>query len=227
MRRALCVLAALAVTGVLAAPAQGIASTDFRVAYLGSDGPAPAAGTPQTYDAVLESSGTPISGAPVTLMARTYESGTSFVPVAHGTTGADGSVEVRAALRYTSLVEWTYAGSDQFAPTTSPGFVFHISSRVFAHALDTTLSRRQPVVVVGRSAPLKPGQRVSLWRGDIPAMIPNQSFTRIAVGRIRADGTFRLAARFVHPGTKRLYVKVAAGSGNDPGYSRYLHIQVR
>src|SRR5690348_12145924 len=117
MRRALSMLVGVALAGLVlvSAPAQAVSPSVFRVAYLGSDGPPPAAGTVLTFAAALESGGAPIAGAPVVLMARPYGGSTPFAEIAHGVTAADGSVEVRASLRYTSMIEWTYAGNDQFA----------------------------------------------------------------------------------------------------------------
>ncbi len=229
MRRALSALVGLVLAtalGLIAPAYAAPAESTFQVAIVVDEGPSPAAGTVQQFSANLTSGAMPIAGVPVTLTARPYGA-TAFTAIGHGTTDEDGDVTVSAALRRTSRIQWTFAGDGAHAATSSVAYLRPVGSRVAARALDRTLRGRQRVVVVGRAVPLKPGHRVSLWRGDIPCFCVGTSSTRIAAGTVRPDGTFRLTARFARPGVKKLYVKVNAGHGNDIGYSAYVRIRVR
>jgi hypothetical protein len=221
---------ALAGSVLVAGPAEAVptppAAPTFQIGIVADEGPAPASGSRLTFDAALVSGETAVDGVEVTLTARPYGA-TAFTTIGHGTTAADGTVSVAARLATTARIRWVFAGDDEHAATTSADYVRTIGRKVSARALDRSLTKRQKVVVVGRANPKKAGLAVSLWRGDIPCFCQGTSSSRIAVGRIRPDGTFRLTARFARAGTKKLFVKVNAGAGNDTGYSRYLVIKVR
>lgn len=214
---------AWAVGPAYAAPAT---TTQFAI-YIVGDGPVPAAGTSFSFDAQLltPDDQAPVAGVPVTLEVRPY-GGSAFAPVAHAVTDAAGQATARAVLYRNSAYRWSFAGTSGLAPTTSGSLVQEVGSRVTVRVADSSLTRRQRVVVSGRAAPLEPGHRVTLWRGDRPSMALGTSRTRIAVGVVGADGTFRLTARFAHRGLKKLYVLVSAGDGNAAGYSRYLRVRV-
>lgn len=231
MRRLLTVLAGLtlmlpvvALSGVAqAAPAE----TTFEVAIVVGEGPDQPAGRFE-FSANLVSGSDPVADAPVTLLGRAYGA-SSYSTLATATTGSDGYVHATAVLQRTTRYEWVYAGDATHAATTSSAFTQNVGTRVRAHAHDTSLRGRQPVVVDGRTSASKAGQRVSLWRGDVPCLCAPTGHTtaRIGVATVRADGTFRLTARFARPGAKQLFVKVEAGHGTTAGYSRYLRIRVR
>lgn len=229
MRRILGVLLGPVLVGAVLAvpPAHAVvAESSFEFGIVVGEGPAPTPGRQLTYGATLVSGSNPIPGVPVTLAAWP-RGGTSFVPVGHGTTAADGTVSITVALRKTSVLRWEFGGTVDYEPSKSAGFTQEIGRRVPARVADSTVRGRQRVVVTGSALPLRPGLRVTLWRGTVPSMVVGTAPTRIAVGTIRSDGTFRLTARFAHPGAKKLYVRVAPGDGNAAGYSRYLRIQVR
>lgn len=231
MRRILTALLGLVLLGtaltVGAAHAGDQTPSEFQIAIVVGEGELPSSGSTVAFDAALvDASQAPVAGVPVTLLVRPYGSSV-FTPAAQVVTGADGSARAEVALRYTSAVHWSYDGSAEHAATTSAVYVQPIAPRVAAHAVDRTLRVRQRGIVVGRTGPNKAGNRVSLWRGDKPAFTPNQEMTRIAVGVVRADGTFRLTTRFAAAGVKRLYVKVNAGKGNGVGYSKYIRVRVR
>lgn len=231
MRRTGSMLLGLALAGSLlvAGPADAVteqAEATFQIALVADEGPAPVSGSRLRFDAALVSGEEPVDGVEVTLTARPYGA-SGYTAIGHGTTAADGSVSVDARLTTTARIRWVFAGDGEYAATTSDGYVRSIGRKVTAHAQDRSLTKRQKVVVVGRANPKKAGLGVSLWRGDVPCFCQGTSSARVAVGKIRPDGTFRLSARFARPGTKKLYVKVNAGAGNDIGYSRYLVIQVR
>jgi hypothetical protein len=224
---ALCMLSAVFALGPFLGPAgaTSLTSTEFQIAIVADAGP-PVAGTRSYFYATLHSGTGPVSGVPVTLQGRSYGS-TTFSALAHAVTDAYGGVSVTAVLRRTTALRWSYDGDSSYAGTVSHSYVQQVAPRVVAHAVDATLRAGQRVVVRGRTQPLKPGTRVSLWRGDRPAFAPDLHYVRIAVGAVHADGTFRLAAGFAHPGAARLYVKVNAGHGTTTGYSNYVRIRVR
>lgn len=231
MRRPLIGLVGLALLGATLSTGTALAvtttPTQFQIAIVAGEGDLPASGSKVEFDATLvDDADAPVAGAAVTLSVRPYGSSV-FTPAAQAVTGTHGSVTVAIALTYTSAVRWSFAGDSEHAATTSPAYVQPMAPRIAAHANDTTLTARQQVVVVGRTGPNKAGNRVSLWRGDKPAFMPGLEMTRIGVGVIRPNGTFRLTARFAAAGVKRLYVKVNAGKGNGVGYSKYLRVRVR
>ena len=231
MRRTASMLLGLALAGsvLVTGPADAVteqAESTFQIALVADEGPAPVSGSRLSFDAALVSGANPVDGVAVTLTARPYGA-TAYTVIGRGTTAADGTVSVAARLTTTARIQWVFAGDTEHAATTSVGYVRAIGRKVSAHAQDRSLAKRQKVVVVGKANPKKAGLAVSLWRGDVPCFCQGISSSRIAVGKIRPDGTFRLSARFARPGTKKLYVKVNAGAGNDVGYSRYLVIKVR
>jgi hypothetical protein len=224
-------LAGLFLLGVvaLACPAQAVTSTptEFQVAVVVGEGPPPASGSRfDFYATLVDADQEPVAGVPVTLSARPYGSAT-YAPVAHGFSGPDGSIRLDTVLRLSSQVRWSWTGDAEHTGATSASTYQPVGSRVRAHAADSTLVAGQKVVVLGGTGPAKPGNRVTLWRGDKPAFAPGLQMTRIATGVVGHDGRFRLSARFAHAGTKRIYVRVSAGSGNAEGFSPYLRIRVR
>jgi hypothetical protein len=75
-------------------------------------------------------------------------------------------------------------------------------------------------VVTGTTKPAKRGTRVTLWRKTSVRTV------KIAAGRVRADGTYRLAKAAASRGTWTVLVKVAKASGNLSGTSRTRSIVV-
>lgn len=205
----------------VAAPAE----THFSVAFVADEGPAPVTGTTFTFEARLVAGQDPVAGAAVTLAVRPYGA-SAFTKAADATTGPDGYVTAKVRLTRSSTLRWVYSGNAEYTDA-STAFVRTVGSRVHAAVRDASLARSQRVVVVGRTTPLKPGTAVSLWRGSVPCFCVDNVQTRIAVGRIAKDGTFRLTAKFANPGSKQLFVKVNAGGGTTTGYSKYLRVRVR
>lgn len=201
------------------------AETRFSIAFVADEGPAPSAGTTFTFEARLVAGSTPVAGAPVTLAVRPYGA-TAFAKAADATTDSDGYVSAKVRLTRSSTLRWVYSGNAEYTDA-STAFVSTVGSVVKASVRDATLARKQRVVVVGRTAPLKPGTAVSLWSGSVPCFCVDATQKRIAVGRIAKNGTFRLTVRFSRPGSKQLFVKVGAGGGTTTGYSKYLRVRVR
>lgn len=231
MRRALICLLGLvlvaAMGGTGSAQARAAQQTQFEVARVIEEGPPRAAGRSFSFlAALLDEDQRPVVGVPVTLLARGYGEA-DFSPVAETSTDEYGNVRAEAVLHRTSAVRWSFAGNSDYAASMSIPYSQNVGSRVTADAVDRTVARHRRVIVVGTSKPTKPGSRVSLWRGDKPAFMPGLQMARVAVGVVRANGTFRLSARFAGPGAKRLYVKVNAGHGTATGYSPYIRVRVR
>jgi hypothetical protein len=211
--------AALAATGDPAA-------TEIYVAVVAPEGPAAPAGSVFDLHAQLAAGQDPVAGKPVTLLLRPAGA-PGFTPARTVTSGADGSLDAAVRLDRSTAYRWDFAGDGDFAASTSHPLVQQVGSRVHARAARTVVGRHDLVRITGTTAPVRPGRRVSLWRGDKPVFGPELHMTRLAVGAVRSDGTLRLAVRFAHAGTKRLYVRVAGGGGNAPGFSGYLRVRVR
>lgn len=231
MRRRFAGLAALLLVGLTVGMAPAGANvpsaSHFDVFVVVGEGPPPPPGSTAEFSTqLLDAHQVPIAGAPVTIETRPFGSD-SYSPVGQTTTGADGRADERLVIRRTSAVRWHFAGDADHVATTSASVVSSVGSPVTARVLDASLRRHQKVVVSGRTAKVKAGRQVSLWRGDKPAFAPGVQMTRVAVGVVRPDGTFRLTARFAHPGAKRLFVQVSPGGGYAVGYSRYLRLRVR
>lgn len=231
MRRLSVALTGLAVAGVVLVPVSAdavAAPSEFHIGIVADEGPAPAAGTVFGHQARLVSGGVdaPVAGAPVRLMVR--PAGQSGFTVARTvTTDGDGYASASVKLVRTTAYRWEFAGTEDHAAATSPVLVDAVGSRVGVSQPKGPIRRGAKVVVTGTTYPAQPGKRVSLWKGDKPAFAPDLEMTRLAVGTVRADGSYRLVVRFARSGPKRLYVKVAAGGGNAAGYSRYVRIRVR
>jgi hypothetical protein len=203
------------------------AADHFVVAILDAQGPAPLAGVTAVYEtSLLDDAQEPVAGVPVVLEVKAY-GGSSYSVAAHAVTAPDGGASASYVVHRNTLVRWFFAGNTVRAATTS--LVIHelVGVPVSAHDKASRLSRHKQVVVLGHTLRIKAGDRVSLWNGDILHFGPRLKMTRIAVGKVRPDGTFRLTAGFTHTGSKKLYVKVIAGHGYADSYSKYLHIRVR
>lgn len=216
----------------VAEPATGTqAATTISYGVIVSDGGPLVAGETSSYDATLTKSadGSAIAGMPVILEARPAGAA-SFAQVASAVTDVYGEVTASTKLIRTSELRWRFAGDDSYQPTVTAAFVQPIATRVGIRGSDLSLRIGQRLVVTGRTFPAKPGTRVTLWRGRYELGYvagPEPVHVRIAVGVVRADGSIRFVHRFAHTGTKRLYLRVAAGGGNIAGYSRYLVVRVR
>jgi len=205
--------------------AAGPTATEFHYGIVANEGPPPVGGRFDYQAVLVDEDQHPVAGVPAVLQVRSYGE-KNFHQAASATTAPDGTVQASTVLTTTSTVRWVFAGTAEYAASTSVPYRELVAPRVTARVQDNTLRGKQRVVVVGTSNPLKPGSRVSLWRGDKPAFAPDLHMTRIAVGTIRPDGTFRITARFANPGAKKLYVKVNAGHGTAEGYSAYVRIRV-
>lgn len=215
-----------ALTLGLTQPADAAAQTEIQYAIVVDGGPA-TAGRSVGYDATLVSAGVPVSGATLTLMARTIGTST-YVPVGSGVTDADGNAHVAARLWRTSALQWRYSGDGAYDPATAEPFFAPVAPQVSARANDRTLARGQRLVIRGRTVPAKPGQRVTLMRGDIPFPLSTlPAPVKVATAYVRADGTYRIAHAFAKAGRQQLFVRVARGGANATGYSNYVHVRVR
>ena len=92
---------------------------------------------------------------------------------------------------------------------------------------DRTLRKGQRMVVRGRTFPAKPGCVVKLWRGERRPLVTGPKPVRLAKGKVRRDGSYRLVHRFHRSARMRVAVTVASCAGNDRGLSSYRTIRVR
>lgn len=229
MRRLPAVLTGLIAATVLLVPVAADAvpaASEFQIGIVANEGPAPAAGTVLDHQARLVSGDAPVAGASVRLMVRPAGQ-RAFTPGRTVTTDADGVASASVRMVRTTAYRWEFAGTEEHEAVTSPVFVDPVGSRVGIATARGPVRRGHRVVLVGRTYPAQPGKRVSLWRGDKPAFAPDLTMTRLAVGTVRADGSYRLVVRFRYRGPKRIYTRVAPGGGNATGYSRYVRIRVR
>ncbi|MFL6158972.1 MAG: hypothetical protein ACJ72D_23025 [Marmoricola sp.] len=226
-RRTTAVLVAMLAGMAVATPAGAAptAPSEVLVSVVADEAP-PVSGQAVSFEAALVSAGNPVAGATLTLMGSPW--GTSgYAPLASTTTDSTGAGHLAAVLRSTTRLYWSYAGDGVHEATQSPVFVQNVAAAVTAHLRAPSVRSHHRFVVVGRTSG-RPGQRVSLWRGRVPAPLSDGAAPhRVATGVVGADGRLRLTARFARPGTRTLFVKVAAGPANAAGYSRYLHVRVR
>jgi hypothetical protein len=221
----LLVMGAAAAVGIV--PAQAApAATEIQYAIV-LDGMPPVAGQAVDFDAVLVSGQAPVPGATLTLTARTFGE-TKFEPVASALTDAYGRAQVHVRFWRSTVIQWRYAGDGAHDPATAGAFTEQVAPQVSARAVDRTLRTGQRLVIRGRTVPAKPGQRVTLYRGAIPAPLVEQPApVRLATAYVRADGTYRITRTFSGTGARQLFIGIARGGGNAPGYSNYVHIRVR
>ena len=168
-----------------------------------------------------------LPGQKVTLKVRPYGA-SGFSVVGTATTDATGLASVWLRLDHNATVQWTFAGDDPtYAGSTSTPYTLLISPRVDLRVKDRTLHRGQRLVARGRTFPANAGCTVKLWRGELRPLVQGPKPVRLAVSRVRSDGSYRLAHRFHKVARTRIAVTVAPCAGNDRGLSSYVRIRVR
>jgi hypothetical protein len=186
----------------------------------------PVAGQPYFFVASLRTdSDQPVPNATVELWAkRVGQSG--YTKVAQTHSDPDGVASpVTTLTRNTSLYA-RFPGDSCYSASQTDAVLTYVSTAGTMRVNDRTLRIGQRLVVTGKTYPIKPGLRVTLYRGTVP--FPNSPTrpTRLARAYVRADGTFRITKRFHSAGRKRLFVGLPGGSGNAYGYTRYRRVTV-
>lgn len=215
----------LALTGLQPADAGDLAPTSI-VRPIVVDAPFPVAGEPLTLGATLVSNGVPVVGQPVRLLLRRY-GGDTFHVHSEVVTNATGSVKVTLTRLKNTRFQWVFPGNGELAASASDRWTERFSPHVGITVSDQTPEVGQRVVITCHTYPAKRGHRVSLWRGVTSrGGYGINDATRLATSRVRRDGTFTLRHTFTSAGSRRVFVKVAGGHGNAPGWSDYRIITV-
>lgn len=226
--RAVAALLVLLGSFLVASPGHAAAApTTFVIAFVVDGGPA-TAGDAVFFDATLTTDGNaPVAGRQVTLLTRVAGSGDPFKVAATLVTDEEGYAHTELKLLRNTAYRWHFAGDPAYRAASSNTLVDPVGSKVVPHLSDSTPGVYQPFAAYGRAYPNKAGSRVSLWAGTYQLGFgPPGSARMLAVGRVRADGTFRVVGQLTRPGTKKLFVRVAADDENADGYSKYLTVTV-
>jgi hypothetical protein len=222
------VLAVLAPLVGLAAPASAApAPTQIHFAYVA--GTVPRAGEPEELQAALASPPDAVAGRVLTLYARRAGTAT-YLPIAHGTTDSSGTADFRFTLAFSSTLQFRFDGDGQYAAANSSPVLWAVAPQVSLRVPTHVVQVGRTLVLSGRTYPIKPGHRVSLWRGQIPgqyAVPGTPAPVRIGTAVVGPDGTYRIVHRFPVVCDRRLFVSVSGGDGNARGYSNYVRVRVR
>lgn len=227
MKHAWRVLALLLAVGLVvpAGASDAASTTSSTTIYAALVGDPAMAGRPTDLTAILGDGTDPVAGQTLTLSVRPWGA-PSFVEVGHAVTDAGGSATVWVMLDHNATVRWTFSGSADLA-ASSLAYVVPIAPRVSRQVNDRTLRRGQRLVVQGRTFPGKAGCTVKLWRGELRPLIAGPRPVRLAAGKVRTDGSYRLAHRFHRTASLRLAVTVSACAGNARGLSAPVRVRVR
>ena len=216
------------VSVLLAAPASAAQQdTYFQIAIV-ADGGYPMAGESWSFDATLRTKDDqPVAGKQVALLTRAAGSGDPFRVAATVLTDDTGYAVARVKVVRNTAYRWHFVGDASYAAAGSPTVVQVVGSKVVAHVSNSTPALYHPFAVTGRAYPDKSGRRVSLYAGRYNlGFAPSPYSRRLAFGRIRSDGTFRLVGQLTRTGPQTLFVRVERDAENQDGYSNYLHVTV-
>lgn len=219
---------ALVASSLFVAPAQAAATeTEFAIGIV-VDGAPPVAGDQVEFGAyLLTADQEPVVGKTVTVLTRVVGSGDAFKPAASVLTDDEGYARTELKLLRNTAYRWHFSGDGSFEASSSQSLVQSVATKVVPHASDSTPSVGQTFAVTGAAYPNKAGHRVSVWSGKYQLGFGPPAYAKmIAVGRVRADGTFRLTAKLSSRGYRTLFVRVAGDEQNLDGYSNYLGVKV-
>lgn len=193
--------------------------------YVGST---PLSGPTEFSSSLSTAEGDPLAGVAVTLRATAYD---GAVTERHGVTDAAGEVSLRIPVLVRSRIQWFFAGSGEYGPSTSEPFAWRVRPRVYLTLNDNTLRTGQRLVVRGRTYPPRPGHVVRLWAGSAPrsapSTVPYVEPVLLARAVVGADGRYRLTRTFARTGARIVFVTVSAGNGTLPGWSAERVVRVR
>ena len=217
-------MSSILVAGPAFAAPQG---TYFQIAIV-SDGGYPMAGDSWSFDATLLSDDDqPVAGKHVTLLTRTAGSGDPFRVAATVLTDESGYAVASVKVVRNTAYRWHYVGNASYAASSSNTLVQDVGAKVVPHVSDSTPAVYQPFAVTGRVYPDKAGERISLYAGKYFLGFGPPTFSRrLALGRVRSDGTFRLVGQLTRSGPQTLFVRVDRDGENLDGYSKYLQVTV-
>lgn len=151
------------------------------------------------------------SSQSVDLQAKAYGSSTwrTIKTVTSG--GSSASVAVRPLVQ--TSYRWYTAGSTCCLAGTSSTVTVKVRTAVTIRLADSTIKKGQTLVASGVTKPHKAGVGVTLWRKTATGA------SLLASSKVRADGTYKISYRVPSKGTWKVFVKVAAASGNLAGQS--------
>lgn len=175
-------------------------------------------GAYRALKATLRSGSTPISGATLTLWAKTYPATTySKVNVTIPATNSSGVTTVTVRPLKNTSYQFRYAGAEPTnGAANSPVFTVNVATVLTKTVADTTVTTTQPVVVTGWTKPAKPGTYVYLYKGT----------AAVARATVASNGSYKLTYRIATKGYYAISVKGGAGSGNVAGATPATTVKV-
>lgn len=219
---------ALVASVLIAAPAQAApAETAFAIGIVVDEVPPVAGDQVELASYLLTADSDPVAGRTVTVLTRTVGSGTPFKVAASVVTDADGYARTGLKMLRNTAYRWHFSGDGSYLASSSNTLVQSVQSKVVPHLSDSSPAVGQTFAVLGAAYPNKAGHRVSVWSGKYQLGFGPPAYAKmIAVGLVRADGTFRLTTKLSSKGYRTLFVRVAGDEQNLDGYSNYLGLKV-
>ena len=169
------------------------------------------AGQGVTLSTTLTRGGTPMANTTVALLAAKTGT-TTFKQVATATTDANGVAKSTRHPSFNTTFEWSFAGSGNASPATSPTKAITVRTKVTLHVFDTTLGSGQPLVVWGATSPNKWGVTITIYRHT------KAGNTKLGAVKVRSDGTWGFSHR-VHSGSASVFAHIPATARNAAGAS--------
>jgi N-acetylmuramoyl-L-alanine amidase len=177
--------------------------------------------TETTVSAVLKnaSSGTPLTGAPVTLSAYYVTHPGAWYRLAVLTTDSQGRVSYRYRPWEATEFRLSYAGSSSEAGTSVVTSWVQVAPRMVLHA-PLTMPTYTPVTLTGSVHPNYPRETISLFLRTATSWI---GMRRVPLNSV---GAFATKVEFTYARVLWLRVTVGAYHGNLPGASRADQVTV-
>ncbi|MFN8191985.1 MAG: hypothetical protein U0R78_16460 [Nocardioidaceae bacterium] len=160
---------------------------------------------------------TSLSGRPVTLAGQRWDRATPS-PAGSGTTASDGTVALSVSPRVATTYVMSHAQDATYGRCDSGTALVRVRTKV---TMSAALGAGRRIEVTGSTTPATRGTAVKLWR------VRPGADTRLDSGTTTKKGTYALAAKATSTGAWKVYVKIAADTGNLAGTSPTATVQVR
>jgi hypothetical protein len=148
---------------------------------------------------------------PIELWADTYN--TAPHRIATLTTDNLGKVSRTVTPKNTTKYQFRFVEDATRLGSESVLLTVGVHTKVTLGLNDSSLRIGQTMVARGTTYPHKPGVTATLWRVTFP------SWTKLATGKVRSDGTYRITKTFRSAAPRSLVVTVPAAAGNLKGTS--------
>ncbi|HWU22272.1 MAG TPA: hypothetical protein VN088_12150 [Nocardioides sp.] len=145
------------------------------------------------------------------LQQRPY--GSSAWSTVRSVAAVNGTFSAKVAPLKQTSYRWETPAASCCLESFSPAVTVKVHTAVTIRLADSTIRKGQSLVASGVTKPHKPGVAVSLWRKTATGA------SLLASSKVHSDGTYRISYRVPSKGTWKVFVKVAAASGNLAGQS--------